>query len=410
MLCPPDYVNTVLKLLTENGYTAHLVGGCVRDAIMGRPVHDWDVATSASPSTTAKLFKETAASGKKFGTVTAIQPGGTVEVTTYRTESAYTDSRHPESVRFINDLNEDLRRRDFTINAMAVTIEGRIIDLFDGQKDITDRIIRCVGDPELRLSEDALRMFRAFRFSAELGFGIEQNTLEAIIDNAEKAQLISAERIRVELEKTLLSQRPETAGEMINAGLLDKYLLSRGTNAINKRSIPLFTASLFNNLPVTPALRWCAFCAILLDNGLIATAAGFLRALRLDNKTIKAITTALSIPTFPGDAVSIKRLFARHGTLAVRCAAAAQDTLCEQKGSPSVYGPCLLRLTDTVIASGECFSLQDLAVKGNDLISAGYPEGARLGEALDTLLDHVVEHPEDNIRGVLMNLIRRLSW
>ena len=377
----------VLRHLADNGYHAFLVGGCVRDAVMGRPVNDWDVATSATPVDIVRLFPKTFLTGEKFGTVTVLTPDDQVEVTTFRTEGAYRDGRRPENVEFVSNLDEDLSRRDFTINAMAVSPGGELVDPFGGIRDIEGRTIRCVGGPNTRFGEDSLRMFRAFRFSAQFGFGIERGTLLAIYANADRAKLISAERVRVELEKTLMSHRPETAGEMVKIGLLGRYVDKIGKNPGNLERIA--------GLPVEQTLRWCAFCAVLLKEGFIASATEFLRDMRLDGKTTRTCSQALSIHGFPEDSFGTKILFAMYGVDAVRCAAGAHDTL---------EGGSALSRAGELIASGECFSLNRLAVTGSDLIAIGHPPGRELGMSLERLLAHVIEHPGDNSREVLLDM------
>ena len=453
VLSPPGYVKQILERLINAGHTAYCVGGCVRDAIMGRPVRDWDVATSALPEDVAKLFPKTALTGERFGTVTVIQAEGLVEVTTYRTEGNYNDARHPESVSFLGNLEDDLRRRDFTINAMASSIAGEIRDMFGGCKDIENRIIRCVGDPRVRFGEDALRMFRAFRFRAELDFEIERVTLSAIAECASAAGNISAERVRAELAMTLMSKKPEIAGEMIEAGLLDRYLAKLPARLQIKTCqrakcvmvpVPLthFLARIAR-LPSEPALRWSAFCAVLHDAGLIASPAEFLRSLKLDGRTIRACSIKSSIWDGRGDTtgaiqmqarnetpenIGIKHMLAKHGILATRCAAAARDvaqadTMADPHGSGEIAGfypsdpqqwreqaPALrcFDLVDEVIASGDCWSLKGLSVDGKDLIACGYPPGIELGKTLNALLDRVIEHPEDNDRDTLLKLANRI--
>jgi len=225
LTAPPEYIVSALKRVAAEGHECFLVGGCVRDAVMNRQIHDWDFATSATPAEIARLFPKTLMTGERFGTVTVVLPECSVEITTFRTEGVYSDGRHPSEVEFLSSVCEDLSRRDFTINAMAKSADGEIIDPFDGKRDINSRIIRCVGSPNIRFSEDALRMFRAFRFRAQLGFEIDGETERAIYSNAGMASRISSERVRIELEKTLLSKQPEIAAEMINAGLLDRFLV-----------------------------------------------------------------------------------------------------------------------------------------------------------------------------------------
>lgn len=444
---PPVYIEYILRTLTESGYDAFLVGGCVRDSVMGRTAHDWDVATSASPSGVSSVFEKTVLSGEKYGTVIVILPEGTAEVTTFRAESGYSDGRRPGSVTFVKSLDEDLSRRDFTMNAIAASLSGELTDPFGGFADINDRLIRCVGDPGERFGEDALRMFRAFRFRAELGFTIEEGTLASIYENSGRAGLISAERVRVELERTLLSAMPEVTGDILEAGLLAGYLPFPVSAPPGLERIAA--------LPEESGLRWCAFCALLIDRGLIEDAGLLLRKLRLDAKTIKTCSSALSIADFPDHSfwrsaadpahcdgsvicggrsklslrdddplrteqiqrIKIKRLLAKFGTQAVRCAAAASDTL---RGAPDTGCPAqssgaevselvfdcpALETVDRIIGNGECFSLRTLAVSGSDLILSGRPPGRGIGETLAALLDHVIERPEDNVRGVLLKIV-----
>jgi len=385
---PPEHIVSVLKRLASEGHDGFLVGGCVRDAIMNRPVHDWDLATSATPVDVARLFPKTVQTGEKFGTVTVVTPDGTVEVTTFRTEGEYLNGRHPEEVEFVSNINEDLSRRDFTINAMAESAEGELIDPFGGIEDIKNGVIRCVGGPNTRFSEDALRMFRAMRFSAEFGFTIETETLHAIYANAGLASRISAERIRTEMEKTLMSPKPEIAGEMIMIGLLDKYVAISGKNPEGLEKI--------TKLPQEETLRWCAFCAVLLEKRIIRSATELLHDMRFDGKTIKTCQRALTIPVFPIDKTEIKQLLSIYDAAVVRTAAAVSDVLVDDNA---------LERADYILASGECTTLGELAVAGRDLLELGHPPGPELGETLNILLEHVIENPQDNKREVLLGLV-----
>ena len=426
----PGHIRIVLSRIWEKGHMAFLVGGCVRDAIIGRPIHDWDIATSASPEAIAGIFPKTALIGARYGTVSVVLPEVTVEVTTFRSDGEYNDGRHPDSVEFVGSLNEDLSRRDFTMNAIAASADGMLTDPFGGFEDIQNRIIRCVGVPDVRYREDSLRMLRAFRFSAELGFTIEPSTLAAIHVNADRMKLVSAERVRVELEKTIMAQRPEIAGDIIMAGLLDAYIgqgeLVYGNHPVRYAATPpqrgmdagdedcaVAEADLLTpferiaSLPAEPVLRWCAFCTALIDMGLIQSCAAFLTDLRLDAKTVKSASSGIAIlMSSPNpeiiqvhDRAQIKRLLAKNGVDAVRCAAAAVDAIFNNSTVS------LLSLTDEIIASGECFSPGGLAVSGHDLISLGYRQGAELGKVLDMLLEHVIERPEDNTREFLLSLV-----
>lgn len=205
----PPSVNMVIDSLHAKGFEAYAVGGCVRDTILAREPDDWDITTSASPQQVKEIFDRTVDTGLEHGTVTVLAGSGAHEVTTYRIDGEYEDGRHPKEVVFTSSLAEDLRRRDFTINAMAYNNEEGLVDLFDGIRDLQRKVIRCVGNPTERFSEDALRILRALRFSAQLGFKLDPATLDAIIALAPTLEKISAERIRVELNKLLISKRPE---------------------------------------------------------------------------------------------------------------------------------------------------------------------------------------------------------
>ena len=226
-ITPPKYVRQVLVTLQSRGHLAYLVGGCVRDILLGVHPQDWDVCTSALPAQVLDIFPNSRPTGIQHGTVTVCVNSRTVEVTTFRTDGSYSDHRHPEAVSFVGDLNADLSRRDFTMNAIALPPDGLLADPFGGVEDIQNRVIRCVGAPALRFEEDALRMFRALRFSARLGFEIEAQTMAAIAEKAPLVASLAPERVRDEVEKLLLTGAPEKAYELISLGLLDAYLIRR---------------------------------------------------------------------------------------------------------------------------------------------------------------------------------------
>jgi len=406
---PPAYIARILKTLVSDGHESVIVGGSVRDAIMNRPVHDWDLATSATPVDVARLFPKTVLTGEKFGTVTVVEPEGSIEVTTFRTEGEYLDGRHPEDVEFVSNLTEDLSRRDFTINAIAESADGELIDPYGGLEDIKNGVIRCVGGPNTRFSEDSLRMFRALRFSAELGFAIEKETKQAIYANANLASRLSPERIRIELEKTLMSQKPELVGEMIKIGLLDKYIAISGKSPEGLEKLAY--------LPAEPMLRWCAFCAILLEKQYIESTTELLHSMHLDGKTIKICLRALAISDFPEEKNAIKQLLSKNDVAVVRCAAAVSDIKMTEAvksnenaddSDNGFYAGSSLEKLDNVLASNECTTLSELAIDGRDLLGLGHPAGRELGEKLNKLLDHVIENPEDNTRERLLEVSKKL--
>lgn len=384
-ISPPKYVITVLRRLESHGYSAYLVGGCVRDIIMCRRPNDWDICTSALPEQVMEVFENSRPTGIKHGTVTVIEHGSLVEVTTFRCDGEYLDHRRPDNVRFISDLRSDLERRDFTMNAIAIPLSGLVFDPFGGAQDIEKRLIRCVGEAEKRFSEDALRMLRAMRFSAVLGFDIEQSTMDAIRSCSELSVSLAAERIRTELEKTLLSGSPELISDIISAGLLCGIIG-------DTRSAPVLSA--IGRLPKNRAQRWAGLCALLKKHGTIDSVEDFLLALRLDSATVHNASKGCRLVEngAPDSKLSWKRLLSRSGVESGKCAAAAADVL---------YGSGHLRQLTSVISGGDCFCLKRLEISGDDLLELGY-SGKELGDSLYALLDYVIEHPECNSRSSLV--------
>lgn len=386
---PPKYVRHILVTLQSRGHQAFLVGGCTRDMLMGRCPQDWDISTSALPEQVMEIFPDSKPTGLKHGTVTVKINSRSAEVTTFRSEGAYTDHRHPDMVSFVGDLTTDLSRRDFTMNAIAFSPDGLMADPFNGTSDIDNHLIRAVGVPERRFEEDALRMFRAVRFSARLDFEIEKETLEAIKLKAPLAANIAAERIREEMEKILLSRSPEKIFELIELGLLDSYLISRPQLIDDGGSL--------RKLPKKALNRWTCFSFLLETYGCIESVEDFLSKLKLDNRSIKVCNGAaqmLKDPECPDTPVGWKRLLNKYGVDAVSCAAMCGDALRDGGYQKQLKA---------VLKSGECFSLKHLAVTGNDLMEIGL-RGRELGEMLLFLLDYVMEFPQFNQRDILLSL------
>ena len=283
----------IVKKLRAAGYEAYFVGGCVRDMLLGRQIHDWDITTSALPEETMACFAHCIPTGIRHGTVTVLLEDCQAEVTTYRTDGSYADGRHPEQVTFVRSLAEDLARRDFTINAMAMDETGTLTDLYGGRTDLQAKLLRCVGDPERRFREDALRMLRALRFSAQLGFEIEEQTREAIAHCSALCAQLSVERIRDELEKTLLSQHPERIEEMISLGLLKQFApeLTGGCGWLAA-------------LPAERAVRWAGLCRVWPELDLMK--------LRLDRRTARDAMESARLPV-PRTRMEWKYLIAEKG-------------------------------------------------------------------------------------------------
>ena len=390
LISPPKYVRAVLTALQSRGHLACLVGGCVRDMLMGVHPHDWDVCTSALPEQVTEIFPHSLPIGARHGTVTVLVDKRKVEVTTFRSDGGYSDHRHPDEVSYVGDLTTDLSRRDFTMNAIALPPDGLVVDPFGGVRDIERRLIRSVGDPDRRFEEDALRMFRALRFSAKLGFAIEEETAAAIRRQAPLAAGLSPERVRDEVEKLRLSPRPERMDELIAAGLLDAYLLRR---------LPDYaTLYRLNAAPRKALFRWAVLCELLEEQGCIRAAEDFLLRLRLDSRTIRCCSDGAAILRLPTPArpVEWKRQLNRYGVEAVICAARCRDAL---------QGGGSYRALRAVLNSGECFSMKHLAVTGDDLLALGL-RGPALGAMLQFLLDYVMEFPDNNRRELLLTLAR----
>jgi len=358
----------ILNTLTRAGFEAYFVGGCVRDTLLGRRVHDWDITTSANPEEIMALFPKTVPTGIKHGTVLVIDGEKSYEVTTFRTDGAYCDSRHPDAVTFVKNLAEDLSRRDFTVNAMAMDKEGNITDLFGGQEDLKNKLLRTVGDAKLRFQEDALRIFRLFRFSAQLGFAIDPDARMAAEALASLCQNLSVERIREELEKTLLSHAPQTVGDMARLGLLSHLDIPQKAELDFLATLPDFArwAGLFS---ACPQLTW--------------------QSLRMDKKTGVTAQTAAQLVKESRSAAEWKLLISQHGAEAALCTAALSH---EQEWVAQI------------LDSGDCIFLKDLAVGGADFPALS---GKALGDTLNRLLHHVHMHPEDNRKERLYDIYRQ---
>ena len=387
---PPKYVRKVLVALQSRGHMAYLVGGCVRDILLEQTPQDWDICTSALPGQVMDIFPGSRPTGLKHGTVTVTLDERSTEVTTFRAEGAYADHRRPDNVSFVGDLTTDLSRRDFTMNAMALSLDGLLIDPFGGAEDIRRRCVRCVGTPALRFEEDALRMFRALRFAARLDFEIDPATLAAMEAKASLARALAAERVRDETEKILLTKKPETVYTLISLGLLDAFLRRRPENAERFSRLAL--------LPRKALERWCGLCRLLTEGGAISSAESFLGALRLDSRTIRCShgCAQLLASRPPETWLEWKRMLKLFGVDTVSCAALCMDALSGGQYSKELK---------SVLKSGECFSLRHLAVGGDELVELGL-KGRELGEMLNFLLDYVIEHPENNRRELLLGLAR----
>ena len=390
----PYEVEWVIGKIRDAGYEAFAVGGCVRDTLLGRTPEDWDVTTSARPEAVKAIFERTVDTGLQHGTVTVLKNRKGYEVTTYRIDGEYHDGRHPDSVEFTPNLLEDLKRRDFTINAMAYSHETGIVDEFGGMEDLKAGIVRCVGRPEDRFTEDALRLLRALRFSAQLGFEIEESTYAAIKTIAPNLAKVSKERVQAELTKLLLSAHPERILLLKETGLSAQIV--PGFDAV-------FAPALFSKLSQLPAeksLRWAGF--LLCQSTKQAEAV--LKGLKMDNETIGNVSRMIegAKETLPLEKPAVRRAMSRYTPYQLEGALKLKELM----GSP-VAGE-IRRLREEIIRDGDCVSLKDLAVKGRDLLEAGVERGPMVGEILNHLFDLVLLHPEKNDRELLLKEVRRL--
>ena len=403
----PYEAEWIIDNIRSHGYEAFIVGGCVRDAVLGRIPGDWDITTSAKPEQVKEIFGKTVDTGLKHGTVTIIKHGSGYEVTTYRIDGEYLDGRHPETVEFTPDLREDLKRRDFTINAMAYSHETGIVDEFEGMEDLKRRVIRCVGCAKDRFTEDALRILRAVRFAAQLDFVIENETYKAIAEIAPNLVHVSKERIQVELTKLLLSDHPEKIW-MVDATGIAEYVTPGFTEVFERELESRSSGDLLKEcwagiaaLPADKSHRWAGFLRHMMPD----QAVKILRGLKLDNDTIgnvKNMITAFQAP-LAVDKVEIRRLLSR--VTEYQFLGAMQ--LKKLDGDETVPG--ILQLFEEIKEAGDCVSLKQLAVNGGDLLAKGLEKGKQIGDGLMYLLNLVLEKPELNKKDILLEKINQFK-
>lgn len=431
----PKKVEYIIKKLQDNGYEAYIVGGCVRDSILGRVPGDWDITTSAKPWQVKKVFDRTVDTGIEHGTVTVLLDKEGFEVTTYRIDGEYEDSRHPKSVEFTGSLREDLARRDFTINAMAYNPSTGIVDLYEGLEDLKKKRVRCVGCAGQRFDEDALRILRAVRFAAQLKFDIEPKTAQAIREKAHLLKNISAERIQAELVKLLISPCPQklhTAFELgITSVILPEYdrIVGVGQNTPNHiYTVDVHTIKAMQNIEPKAYLRLTMLfhdfgkpevkkCVdgrdIFYRHPEVSAriAKDILKRLKFDNDTTNRVVRLVKWHGLKYDAspVHVRRALNRVGSDIFEDFIRVQraDILAK---SPSVIARKLEllkekeRIYHQAIDAGECYCVKMLAIGGQELIKAGIAPGPLLGAILERLTDLVIERPELNTPPQLVDL------
>lgn len=437
----PDDVVYIIEKLHRAGYDAFVTGGAVRDLIMHKEPHDYDIATSALPEDVKKLFTRTIDTGIKHGTVTAIVNGVGYEITTFRTDGIYTDGRHPEQVRFVNSVYTDCARRDFTINSMMYGSDGEMIDFFGGHTDIEKKLIRCVGESEKRFKEDALRMLRAVRFSAALSFDIEPNTEKAIRKCSMLIKRVSTERIFEELNKILLSDNPDHIRVLHELGLLryiipqlDVCFYEEQRNKYHIYTVGEHIMHTIKNTPRNLVLRWAALlhdigkpcCSSVDSAGIIhfyghhrescRIATDVLYRLHMDKDSIRSISILIENhdvrvePSLP----AVKRMMARTGEKLFEQLMLLQKADNMAK-NPSFYPEKEKRIDaalDTyrrIIAEGQPYLVSHLAVNGRDLQKIGYKPGRIIGDTLRKLIDEVIIDSQLNTREYLLERAKQLK-
>ena len=432
----PEKAKFIINTIEAAGFEAYVVGGCVRDSILGRIPGDWDITTSAKPEQVKKLFRRTIDTGIQHGTVTVMMDKEGFEVTTYRIDGKYEDSRHPKEVTFTPNLEEDLKRRDFTINAMAYNESRGLIDIFGGIADIEAGVIRCVGEAAQRFQEDALRIMRAIRFSAQLGYTIEEQTAEAIKQLAPTLRNISAERIQVELVKLMTSHHPDYIRRAYELGVTEVVLpeldACMATNQNNPHHCYNVGEHILHTLVEIGPDKAGRLAMLFHDIGKPRTlstdekgkdhfynhaevgaemAREILRRLKFDNDTIHRVCQLVKyhdygmgqVPT----AYLVRRAIYKIGEelfpllLQVKWA----DTMAQSAYKRQEKLDALQKwqqLYEQILAEGQCVSMKTLAINGRDLMEAGIPSGPAMGEILNGALQMVLEYPEKNNREYLL--------
>ncbi|NLJ96637.1 MAG: CCA tRNA nucleotidyltransferase [Clostridiales bacterium] len=448
----PEKVQFILDILNNNGYEAYAVGGCVRDMVLGRVPEDWDITTSAKPHEVKSLFRRTVDTGIQHGTITVLLDKDHYEVTTYRLDGIYEDNRHPKEVSFTSKLEEDLKRRDFTINAMAYNPKSGIVDLYGGKKDLNKRLIACVGNARERFDEDALRILRAIRFSAQLDFQIEESTSSAIRQKAGLLRNISAERIRMELNKLLISDHPDRLRDLYELGIskvilpeFDRMMETPQKNihhaySVGEHTIRTVCAAAGNlrenrfSAHERSILRWTMLLHDVEKPGTISlgkdgqnhfyghqekgaqTAKRVLKNLKFDNDTLDTVVHLIRWHDyrFPPTPLGIRKASAKVGKEYMKLLFEVKYAdICGKH--PDIKAKLFEQLDEAkklfkkMIDNEECVSLKELKVSGKDLMAVGIKPGRRMGLILNKLLDAVIEEPSLNNKETLINMAISLN-
>ncbi len=389
----PHNVEFIINKLENKGFDAYVVGGCVRDYILNKVPKDWDITSSARPQQIKEIFKKTIDTGIKHGTVSVLIDKKTYEITTYRLDGKYSDSRHPDKVEFSNLLEEDLKRRDFTINAMAYSNNTGLVDLFDGKRDLACRLVRCVGDAKERFKEDALRILRAIRFLAKLDFNIEEKTKEAIIELAPNLSKISKERISSEFNEIICSDNPQKLKMVFEYGL-DKYL----TPSFSQIHPDDKNLNAMKKIDKDKILRYL----ILMANNSEELGVNILKELKSDNKSIKKFQALHKYlyKDIQNDKYEIKKILRDIGIENF------MDLLRIKEALFSLDYSELIELKDEILQKKEAYDISMLDITGNELLAMNIKKGPLIGELLNYLLEKVMKYELENEKKIFEKEIK----
>ncbi len=374
----PQYVLNALQTIENNGYKAYIVGGSVRDLLLNKTPNDYDIATNASPETVLRLFENTVATGLKHGTVTVVTNNGNIEVTTFRTDGVYVNHRSPENVDYLNNITEDLSRRDFTVNAMAYNNSEGLIDVFNGKSDLDNRVIRAVGDANCRFNEDALRILRAFRFSAVLDFKIEASTLNAAVNCAEILQFVSRERIAAEILKAVMGKNIEALKPLILCGAFE-FINIHGCEELNSIS----------KLPKNINLRFFGFA--MCCNIIPADLCSELKLSKQIQKYCANMYAALN--NLPKNKAEIKIAMNNYGVEIIKDLFVYLN---DDEKAKTVH---------EILTNNEPYKISQLNITGDDIMELNI-SGENVGTVLKKLLDYVIYNPEKNSKEFLTDYIK----
>lgn len=436
----PKGVSYIIRELNNHGHEAYVVGGSIRDVLIGLVPKDYDITTSADPDEVMRIFRKTIPTGLKHGTVEVVTADGIYDVTTYRADGEYINSRYPTNVIFIDDLVEDLRRRDITINAMAYNTEKGIIDPFNGTEDIKARLIKAVGNPILRFKEDALRILRAVRLATTLDFNIEENTLLGLVETMDGLRFISVERIREELNYILMSDHPSRGIAMLfQLGIMKHVLPELMTMVVFNQFNPHHDKDVLGHtldvLDHTPKKLHLRLAALFHDSGKPGTftvdqngighfygheersaeiARKTMQRLKYDNKTTDKVVKLIAyhmISTDMKNELKIKKLINRLGKENINDLMElkiADFVSKPEQNDKKLYeiGAFRERIT-AIIQRNDPLSIRDLAVNGEDLLGLGLKEGREVGRVLSALLELVLKDPKLNEKDILLNIARK---